>query len=246
VRFRSGGTAAGLLLAAAAGLYVVAAWQSPPGFYDGFAPPADTYRWVKAPDGVTSNGLKPLPGSTSLPVSSDHTRVAAGAVATGEEPPQAQLAIPAGAFNGPATDSVAVDVTPTAAPSRPENAVIVGNLYCATSTASLGKGQALKLALTYSAQLPSADAIYRYDDGNPSWVRLTTTHDGAAATVSASISSLGCYAPASVAAATATASPKRSVVSLLPYVLAGLILVVVAGLPLYIRLRRDRRLRRRT
>ena len=73
MRARSGGAAAGFLLAAAAGLYVVAAWQSAPGFYDGFAPPADTYRWVKAPDGVTTSGLKPLPGAASLVVSTDQT-----------------------------------------------------------------------------------------------------------------------------------------------------------------------------
>jgi len=48
-------------------------------------------------------------------VSPDHTRVAAGAVATGEKPPQAELSIPPAAFNAPAADTVEVDLTPAAA-----------------------------------------------------------------------------------------------------------------------------------
>jgi hypothetical protein len=248
-RPRPGTAAAGVLLAAAAGLYVIAAWQSRPGFYDGFAPPADTYRWVKAPDGVTTNGLKPLPGAASLLVSSDHTRVAAGAVVTGETPPQARLEVPAGAFNAPATDTVAVDITPVAAPSRPDNAVIVGNLYCVTATAALAKGQELQITLRYSDQLPSADAIFRYDDETLSWSELPAVHDGRTATVSAPITSLGCYAPASVAAvapATATSSSGTGN-RLLPLIAAGsIVLVLLAFLPLYLRLRRERRLRQRT
>jgi hypothetical protein len=248
-RPRPGTAAAGVVLAAAAGLYVIAAWQSKPGFYDGFAPPADTYRWVKAPDGVTSNGLMPLPGAASLLVSTDHTRVAAGMVATGETPPQARLEVPAGAFNAPASDMVAVDVTPMAAPSRPDNAVIVGNLYCVTATASLTPGATLKLTLTYSSQLPGADAIFRYYDETLSWSRLPATVDGRMSTVSASIPSLGCYAPASVAAVApaAAASSRGTGNRLLPLVAGGsIVLVLVASLPLYLRVRRERRLQNRT
>jgi hypothetical protein len=215
----------------------------PPGFYDGFAPPADTYRWVKPPAAVTTNGQKPLTGVVSLPVSSDHTRVAAGGVATGESPSQARLEIPAAAFNAPAANSVEVDLAPTAATGRPADAIVVGNLYCVTATASLATGHQLSLTLTYSTQLPGADAIYRFDDTTLSWARLPTRHDSRAATVSASISSLGCFAPA---ASTATATPapggRSGGVPFLPVIVGGLlVLVLLAGLPLYIRLRRDRR-----
>ncbi|MDQ6918692.1 MAG: hypothetical protein M3Z98_04955 [Candidatus Dormibacteraeota bacterium] len=244
---RTGHAAAGVLLATAAGLYVLAAWQSHPGFYDGFAPPADTYRWVKAPDGVTTNGLKPLPGATNLAVSTDHARVAGGAVATGEKQPQALLQVPAAALRAPAADSVEVDLTPTAAPSRPETEVIVGNLYCVTATTSLVKDQALSLTLAYSSQLPSADAIFRYDDETLTWSRLATSHDGRAATVTASITSLGCYAPAALAGVATTTSASGSGNRLLPLVAAGTaVLVLLAGFPLYLRARRDRRLKQRT
>jgi hypothetical protein len=247
LRARSGSAAAGILLAAAAGLYIVVAWQSKPGFYDGFAPPADTYRWVKPPDGVTTNGLRVLAGATTLLVSTDHTRVAAGSLATGEKPPQAQLELPTGAFNAPATDTVAVDITPMAAPSRPDTAVIVGNLYCVTSTASLTQGAELKLTMTYSSQLPSADAIYRYNDESLTWSPLPTAHDGRAATVSALIKSLGCYAPASVAAAAVPANPVVVNNRNLVYIAAGAaVLVLLAGLPLYLRQRREKRLKSRT
>jgi hypothetical protein len=247
VRQRASAASAGLLLAVAAGLYLVAAWQSRPGFYDGFAPPADTYRWVKAPDGVTTNGLKPLPGAASLLVSTDHSRVAAGDVATGEKPPQAELSIPPGVFNAPAADRVEVDLTPMAAASRPETAVIVGNLYCITATASLAKDQQLKLALRYSSQLPSADAIFRYDDETLSWSRLPTSRHLQDGTVTASITSLGCYAPGSVTAVAPIGKATSSGNRLLPFVAAGsVVLVLLAGLPLYLRLRRDRRPKRRT
>ena len=227
----------------AAAVYVVAAWQSPPGFYDGFAPPADTYRWVKVPTGVTSNGQKPLSGTTLLPVSVDHTRVAGDSLATGESPPQARLQIPVAAFNAPTANSVEVDVTPTAATGRPADAIIVGNLYCVTATASLAAGHQLNLTLTYSSQLPGADAIYRFEDTTVSWARQPTQHDGKAATVSAPIFSLGCYAPAaSTAAATPTPASRQSGVRFLPVIVGGLLLLVIlAGLPFYVRVRRDRR-----
>jgi hypothetical protein len=139
-----------------------------------------------------------------------------------------------------------VDLIPTAAPSRPETAVIVGNLYCVTATASLAKGQDLKLTLSYSSQLPSGDAIYRYDDETQSWSRLPTAHDGPAATVAASITSLGCYAPASVAAAAPISSKSGSGNELLPIIAGGtVVLVLLAGLPLYLRMRRDKRRRHR-
>ena len=245
MRPRSGSAAAGVLLAAAAGLYVVAAWQSKPGFYDGFAPPADTYRWVKAPDGVTSNGLKPLPGSAALLVSTDHSRVAAGAVATGDTPPQARLEIPAGAFNAPAADTVGVDLTPMAAPSRPDNAVIVGNLYCVTATTALAKGQELQLTLRYSDQLPSADAIFRYEDETLGWSQLPAVHDGRTATVSAPITILGCYAPASLVAVAPASSSRAGNRLLAPIAVGLLVLVLLAALPFYLRVRRERRLRQR-
>ena len=246
---RPGRAAAGLLLAVAAGLYSVTAWQVGPGFYDGFAPPADTYRWVRPPDGITGNGETPLPGSAALLVSSDRTRVAAGAAATGDKPPQAQLAIPAGSFNAPSAAMVEVDLTPSAAPGRPDNAVIVGNLYCVTATASLARDAELQLSLRYSDQLPSPNAIFRYDDQTRSWSELTALHDGRAAVVTAPIGSLGCYAPALVASATRTATARKAPAGnrYLPYIAAGAaLLVLLAGLPLYLRLRRERRLRQRT
>jgi hypothetical protein len=167
-------------------------------------------------------------------------------VATGEKPPQAEVTIPAGAFNPPVTDRVEVDLNPTAAPSRPASAVIVGNLYCVTATASLAKSQELKLTLRYSAQLPSADAIFRYDDETRGWSRLPAVRDGQAATVSTSITSLGCYAPASAAAVAASPSSKAAANQLLPIVAFGiLVLVLLAALPLYLRARRDRRRKRR-
>jgi hypothetical protein len=173
--------------------------------------------------------------------------VAAGAVATGETQPQARLEIPAGAFNPPSADIVSVDLTPMAAPSRPDTAVIVGNLYCVTATASLANGAALKLTLTYSSQLPSADAVYRYNDESLSWSRLPTTHDGKAATVSASITSLGCYAPASVAAAAVPSNPVVVNNQTLLYIAGGaVVLVLLAGFPLYLRQRQERRLKRRS
>jgi len=238
----------GLLLAAAAAAYLAAAWLSLPGFYDGFAPPADTYRWVQPPPGVTSNGQKPLPGNATLPVSSDHSRVAGGTVATAEKPPQAEVAIPAAALLAPNLDTVGIDLTPQAARGRPANAVIVGNLYCLTSTVALGTGQELQLTLRYSDQLPGADAVYRYDDETQSWVELPAVHNGPAATVTAAIHDLGCYAPARHLAASPTPAPAAVPGNRwLPYLTAGVIaLVLLAGLPLYLRMRRDRRARDRS
>jgi hypothetical protein len=236
-----------MLLAAAAAFYVLAAWQSAPGFYDGFAPPGDTYRWVKVPDGVTGNGLAPLPGMVVLAVSTDRTRVAAGSAATGESPPQAQLTIRAGALSPPATDPLEVDVEPFAAPDPPAGAVMVGNLYCLGAPAEMAKGGQIVLSLRYSDALPSANAVFRYDQASRVWTRLPAFHDGKRAVVTATITTLGCFAPARIGA---TPGPSGSVPRsnrALPYVAAAaVLLVLLAGLPLYLRLRRDKRVRSRS
>jgi len=236
---------AGLLLAAAAAVYLAAAWLSRPGFYDGFAPPPDSYRWVQPPAGVTSNGQKPLPGQAVLAVSSDHSRVAGGTVATGDQPPQAEVVIQPGALVAPNLDTVSVELTPQAAAGRPADALVVGNLYCLTSSVSLTQGEQLQLILRYSDQLPGANAVYRYDDETRSWVELRAVRNPKAATVTAAVPALGCYAPAAHSIAT-TSSGATVVVGnrWLPYVAAGTILLVLfAGLPLYLRLRRDGRSR---
>jgi len=240
---RKGRDRAWLLLATAAATYVAAAWLSKPGFYDGFAPPADTYRWVKPPAGVTPNGEKPLPGHLALPVSGDHSRVAGGTLATGEKPPQAAVAIPAGALQAPNLDSVELDLTPEAAPGRPAEAVIVGNLYCLTSSVSLIQGQKLQLTLRYSDQLPGANAVYRYDDEKQSWVELPASRNASAATVTSAITALGCYAPAGhLAGSTQPPAQAGSGNRQLPYLAAGAIaLVLLASLPLYLRARRKAR-----
>jgi len=234
---------AGLLLAGAAALYLAAAWLSRPGFYDGFAPPPDSYRWVQPPAGVTSNGQKPMPGQAKLAVSSDHSRVAGGSLATGEQPPQARVVIPPGALVAPNLDTVSVELTPQAAAGRPADALIVGNLYCLTSSVSLTQGEQLQLTLRYSDQLPGANAVYRYDDETRSWVEVPAVRDPKTATVTATAPVLGCYAPAAHSAATASGAPAEVAGNgWLPFVAAGaILLVLVAGLPLYLRLRRERR-----
>ena len=64
--------------------------------------------------------------------------------------------------------------------------------------------------------------------------------------MSASINSLGCYAPASVAAAAVPANPVVVNNRTLVYIAGAVVLVLLAGLPLYLRQRREKRLKSRT
>jgi hypothetical protein len=90
-------------LALGTGIYLLVAWETQPGFYDGFAPP-QPYRWVSPPPASA--------GSTTQPPVSAHQTVTSQPgvqqIGVGTSDRQAQLLFQPGTFAG--TAPVVVDV----------------------------------------------------------------------------------------------------------------------------------------
>ncbi len=115
--------------AIAGGLAVAAIAQlSAPGLrpplYDGVAV-TDPYRYLAPAAGQPGN-----PGSAqdSVPISGGQSQALRSA--TTEQPPQAQIVAPAGAFGlPPGTTSVNVTIEPVPAPAPPTNGRVLGNVY---------------------------------------------------------------------------------------------------------------------
>jgi hypothetical protein len=225
-----------LLLAATAGLYVVAAWSVAPGFYDGFGPQAP-YRWVSPPPQFKNNNQPPQPGHGTAAVAANGI-VNPGSVFTQDG--QASISWVPGAFVPPPDRSpVVIDIKPVAGYPNPGNVHLATNVYCITSSSPLAPGKDVLVTLTFSDQLPAPTDVYEYQD-NKAWQNIGNTGSAAPFSISARATSLGCFAGGYPANAKQTSSGvKVGGGQTLPIVIAVAILVVVlAGIPLAILRRR--------
>jgi hypothetical protein len=227
-----------LLLGAAAGLYVAAAWSVAPGFYDGFGPQAP-YRWVSPPPQFKNSNQPPQPGHGTAAVAGNG-QVNPGSAFTQDG--QASISWVPGAFVAPSDNSpVMIDIKPVAGYPDPGNVHLATNVYCMTSSAPLAPGKDVLVTLTFSDQLPAPSAVYEYQDSGP-WQNLGSTGTAAPFSISARAARLGCFAGGYPANAKQTASGARvGGGQTLPILIAVAILaVVLAGVPLALVRRRGR------
>jgi hypothetical protein len=225
-----------LLLGAAAGLYVAAAWSVAPGFYDGFGPQAP-YRWVSPPPQFKNSNQPPQPGHGTAAVAGNG-QVNPGSAFTQDG--QASISWVPGAFVAPSDNSpVVIDIKPVASYPDPGNLHLATNVYCITSSSPLAPGKDVLVTLTFSDQLPAPSDVYEYQDNAP-WRNIGNTGSAAPFSISARATSLGCFAGGYPANAKQTSSGvKVGGGQTLPIVIAAAILVVVlAGIPLAILRRR--------
>jgi hypothetical protein len=221
------------LLAAAAALYVLAAWQVAPGFYDGFAPP-QPYNWVSPPPGVQNPG-PPQSGQVTA-------RVTRGVVDPGTaftNDGQAMLSWIPGAFQTPASGgSVTIQIKPVRGQAGPPDVRLTTNIYQITATQPLVKNAVV--TLRYSDQLPAPTALW-IGDQSGTWRSLGSSPNAATYTITSSTSSLGYFAAGFPADVTPPAgAAKVSGGQLLPIlVAAAILLVVLAGVPLALLRRRS-------
>jgi hypothetical protein len=221
-----------LALALGGGLYVLAAWQVAPGFYDGFAPP-QPYNWVSPPPGVQNPG-PPQSGQATARVT--RGQVDPGTAFTGDG--QAMLSWVPGAFQAPAGGgSVTVRITPVAGRAGPPGTKLTTNVYQITSSSPLVKGAVV--TLRYADQLPAPTAVWLGDQSG-NWRSLGASPNAATFTIFASTQSLGYFAagfPANVSPPPGAARVSGG--QLLPVlVAAAILLVILAGVPLAILRRR--------
>lgn len=225
------------LLAAAAVLYVLAAWAVAPGFYDGFGP-QQPYNWTCPPPQAGAN-IKPSSGHLVIKVINGKSDANSAFTEDG----QIVIGFLPGAFDATGKTAISVDITPLPTCPQPSGLRFVTNVYQITADAPLVPSVGANVTLLYSNLEPVPDNVYRADDPAGPWTSIGHTLQAAPFTIDTRSDRLGYFA----AGYTLSGTPPPGAVTVgggqvLPIIVAALIVVVVlAGLPVAVlRRRRDR------
>jgi hypothetical protein len=219
-------------LAAAAVVYVLAAWTVAPGFYDGFGPP-QPYNFTCPPPQAGAN-TKPSSGHLDIKVINGVSDANSAFTDDG----QIVLGFLPGSFDVTGKTSVSVDITPLDTCPQPNGLRFVTNVYRVTADAPLVKQSGL--TMRYSNLEPDPSAVYLADDPGGAWTSIGRSEQAQPYTVNTRTSRLGYFA-----AGYPDSSPPAGAVTVgggqtLPIVIAVVIVIVVlAGLPLAIVRRRS-------
>jgi len=219
------------LMAAAAIIYVFAAWMVAPGFYDGFGPP-QPYNWTCPPPQAGAN-IKPGPGHVTIKVIGGKSDANSAFTNDG----QIVIGFLPDAFDATGKSSISVDIKPLDTCPQPTGIKFVTNVYLITADAPLKKSS--NLVLRYSTLEPDPSDVYQAPDPNGPWKSIGKNQQAQPFTVDTSTSSLGYFAAGYPAASPPPAAIRVGGGQLLPIIVAALIVVVVlAGLPLAVLRRR--------
>jgi hypothetical protein len=205
------------LLAAACAFYVLAAWSSRPGFYDGF--PAPQYDYVSPPPDLAPYNTAPTSGSGDVG--------ARGGVVTTHDQPIAQAGVRVG--SGPAQ----IEIKPYAVP-HPQGITLEGNVYCVTASPSTGP---LDVSLLIPPTEPFPTAIYVAPSLDGPWRPIGGSVDASTYLMTVRADGAGCFA-------VGYPTPKRgqgiSGPLVAPLVAIAIAVVLLAGLPIAVRRRYNR------
>ncbi len=225
------------LVAAAASVYLVAAWMVAPGFYDGFAP-QQPYAWTSPPPQLALGNVAPRSGHAVFNVIGGVSD--AGSVFTDDGcplncSPQAVIGFLPGAFDATGKTSVTVDIKPVSTFPSPTGLHFSTNVYLISANAPVRPDKAANLELRYSDQVPAPSFMYLAVDANGQWKPIGGS-ESQQFILQTTTSQLGYFSAGY--AGNATNSPAGTS-QLLPIAVAVLILgVLVAGVPLAIVRRR--------
>jgi hypothetical protein len=231
-----------VVLVVVAAAYPVAAFQTPPGFYEGFCPPVD-YRFVKPPPQV-KGGTAPGAGHAVIKIIRTVTGmnvVSPGSAYTADDNPQAQLSFVPNAFALPPGGAAEViDIKPVADYPAPAGITIVTNVYLITSSTPMTMTSNVRLL--YSTVLPAPSAIYQAQPGGR-WQALNSSASTSTgcSDISAQIMSTGYFmAGYPTASGSQVGGTKVGGGQLLPIIVAlAILIVVLAGIPLAVVRRRQ-------
>ncbi|HEY8813923.1 MAG TPA: hypothetical protein VIP57_02290 [Candidatus Dormibacteraeota bacterium] len=220
-----------LIVAAAAAVYLVAAWMVAPGFYDGITP-QQPYNFVCVPPVAGGDsGIKPGSGHLVIKVidgSSDPNSAFTddGQIIIGFLP---------GAFDATGKTQINVDITPVSPCPKPADTHFATNVYRITADAKLV--MKANLVMRFSNLVPAPSFVYQAQDPNGPWQSIGG-NEGQAYTLQATVSLLGYFGAGYPANATTTNPSGTS--QLLPIAVAILIVgVLIAGIPLAMLRRRS-------
>ena len=222
------------LLAAAVVIYSVAAWAVAPGFYDGFGPP-QPYNFACPPPQAGAN-QKPSSGHLDIKVINGVSDANSAFTDDG----QLVIGFLPGAFVVDGKSTVSVDIKPLPTCPQPSGIRFVTNVYQVTASAPLDPSKRANLVLRYSNLEPDPSAVYQASDPNGTWSPTSKSQPGQPFTIETTTVTFGYFA-----AGYESSSPPAGSVTVgggqaLPIIVAVLIaLVVLAGLPLALRRRRQ-------
>jgi len=228
-----------LLIAAAASVYLVAAWMVAPGFYDGFGP-TQPYNWVCPPPIAGANsGASASSGHLVINVIDGTSDANTAFTADG----QMSVSFLPGAFQAAGKTHVTVDITPVSPCPNPPDLHFTTNVYQVTADAPLiqvppttTQCQPACVAMLYSNLMPAPSFVYLADSPNGPWKNIGGT-ENQLLVIRADTNQLGYFAAGYPANAVNKNSPGSS--QLLPIAVAVLIVgVLIAGIPLAILRRR--------
>jgi hypothetical protein len=227
------------LMAVAALLYAVAAWTVAPGFYDGFGPP-QPYNWTCPPSQAGANS-PPSSGHLTIKVIDGVSDANSAFTDDG----QLVIGFLPGAFVVDGKSSITVDIKPLGSCPEPAGLRFVTNIYQVTASASLDPQKAANLVLRYSNLEPDPSNVYTATDPAGPWSAMARSQQGQPFTIETRTTRFGYFA----AGYPASAPPPGAVTigggQALPIIAAILIVVVVlAGLPLAVMRRREKRTQR--
>ena len=226
-----------LLLAAAAAVYVGAAWSVAPGFYDGIAP-QQAYNFVCPP---------PIVGANQTPASGHLVIKVIGGVSDSAyaftDDGQAIIEFLPGAFDVAGRTQVTVDIKPVSPCPKPSGLRFVTNTYHITADAPLthrtDKNEWPNLVLRYSNLVPDPSYIYRAGSPDGPWTDIGANQQAQVYTIATRTDELGYFAAGFPSNAVSTGGGG---VQLLPVTIAILIvLVLLGGVPLALIRRRQAR-----
>ena len=216
------------LLPFLAALYVMAAWLSVPGFYDGFAP-QQPYNWVSPPPQFVATNAPPKTGAATLKLTNGESDP--GDVFTDDN--QFDMSFLPGAFDTSNGQPVSLTITPVSTYPPPTGLHVSTNVYCLTSTSKLKRSSTV--TLIYSTGIPAPSAVYEAESQTSgSWISIGTDQPSPFS-IAGHTPSIGCF----MAAWQLGSSPAGSITigggQTLPLIVGGVIvLLLLAGLPLVI------------
>ena len=185
-----------LAVAGGLGLALAVQVRAPVGIplYDGVVV-AEPYRYLHPTD--SSQSGDPTSASSTKDVSGDQSPVLA--LATTEQPPQAQLIAQANAFQmPPGTTALQISIKPVDAKAQPTTGSIAGNVYRFTITDQSGAPVTVKscdACLSLVLRSPpevTEGTVAHFDSG--AWVAVSTFHAGTVAMFQANAKTLGDFA----------------------------------------------------
>lgn len=219
------------LLAAAAVLYLGAAWMVAPGFYDGFAPP-QPYNFVCPPPQAGANAP---PSSGHLDIKVINGVSDANSAFTDDG--QVVIGFLPGSFDVTGKTSISVDIKPVSPCPDVPGLHFATNAYAITADAPLVKSATL--VMRYSNLVADPSFVYRTDSLGGPWTNIGASSQAQVWTIDTKTDKLGYFAAGYPSSSVSKGGGGGSN-QLLPATIAILIvLVLVAGVPLTILRRRQ-------